>query len=39
MNLMYNYVDLYSDLFQATGETLSGLTGLEWSCDVRQARV
>ena len=39
MNLMCNYVDLYSDFFQDTGETLTGLTGLEWSCDVRRANV
>ena len=39
MNLIYNYVDLYSEVFFDTGETLTGLTGLESSCDVRRDHI
>ena len=39
MNLMYNYVDFIVNFIQDTDETLTGLTGIEWSCDVRRAHV
>ena len=33
MNFLYNYADLYTEIH--IGETITGLTGLEWLCDVR----
>ena len=39
MILMYNYVDFYSENIQDTGETLTGLTGLKRSCDIRRDHV
>ena len=35
MNLMYNYIDFIVKFIQDIGETLTGFTGIEWSCDFR----
>ena len=37
MNLVYKYVDFIVTFIFDIGETLTGLNGIKWSCDIRQA--
>ena len=36
---MYNYVDFIVDFIQNTGEMLTGMACLEWSCGFRRAHL
>ena len=36
MYFMYKYIDFIVKFIQDTGEALTGLTGIKWSCDIRR---